>query len=302
MQVEALKIFCDVARLRSFSRGAAENQVTQSTASQTVHHLEEHLGVQLIERAQRPLRLTTEGKTFYEGCREIVHRYFDLEQSMRQLHRAANTQVRIAAIYSVGLGDMNQLAQEFGRRHAPAHAQVEYLHPDRVYERVIEEVADLGIVSFPRSRREVVVIPWRKEEMVLACPPEHPLAKERSVAPRALAGESFVALEENLTIRRETDRFLKRHGVPVTVALEFDNIEAVKRAVEVASGLAILPRPTLQREVQSGTLVAVPLAGAEFTRPLGIIHRRGKRLTASAQHFVELLQTGLNGNGRNGDH
>ncbi len=285
-----------------FAGGAEENQVTQSTASQTVHHLEEHLGVQLIERAQRPLRLTTEGRTFYDGCREIVHRYSDLEQSIRQLQRTANTHVRIAAIYSVGLGDMNQLAQEFGRRHAPAKAQVEYLHPDRVYESVVEETVDLGIVSFPRSRREVVVIPWRKEEMVVACHPEHRLAKEKKVSPRALAGELFVALDENLTIRRETDRFLKRHGVTVIVALEFDNIEAIKRAVEVASGIAILPGPTLQREVKSGTLVAVPFAGAEFARPLGIIHRRGKRLTASAQHFVELLHAGLNGNGRNGNH
>ncbi len=301
MQLEALKIFCDVVRQRSFSRGAMENDVTQSTASQTVHSLEEHLGVTLIERAHRPLRLTAEGKTFYEGCREVVQRYADLEQSVRGVHQAGDSVVRVAAIYSVGLGDMSQFIQRFAKLAPRARVQMEYLHPDRVYERVLAEAVDFGIVSFPHNGRDLTVVPWRDEPMVLVCYPGHRLAGEKNVAVSQLANEPFVAFDEGLGIRRKTDQFLKRHGVTPPIALAFDNVEAIKRAVEIASGVSILPAPTVHREVASRSLVAVPLQGGEFVRPLGIVYRRGKKLYPSARQLIELLQKGGNHNGNGAD-
>jgi len=225
MQVEALKIFSDVARLRSFSRGAAENHVTQSTASQTVHQLEKHLGVTLIERAHRPLRLTAEGKLFFEGCRDVLNRYYDVEEAVRRRQSRGNAVVRVAAIYSVGLSDMSQYVRRFTGEHPDTRVELEYLHPDRVYERVRADEVDFGIVSFPQGNRDLVVLPWREEPMVLVCPPEHPLARLAVVDPARLADETFVAFDENLMIRSKVDRFLRRHRTTVTVALQFDNVE-----------------------------------------------------------------------------
>ena len=301
MQLEALKIFCDVARLHSFSRGAEENGVTQSTASQTIHQIEKTLGVTLIERSCRPLRLTAEGKLFYDGCREIVHRYADLQNSIRTVHGQANAVVRVAAIYSVGLGDMSQFTQRFQNQYPQATVEIEYLSPARVFSSVLEEDVDFGIVSFPRAHRELGIIPWRSEQMVLACHPDHPLADEKKTAVTQLEGEKFVAFDENLTIRREIDRFLKRHGVRVEVHHQFDNVEAIKRAVEVNSGVSILPRPTLEHEVSLGSLVAVPFDGKEFVRPLGIIHRRGKKFYPTTQKFIDLLRNGSAGHNGNGN-
>ena len=136
MQVEALKIFCDVARLRSFSRGAAANHVLQSAASQTVSQLEKQLGVMLIDRTCRPWKLTAEGRTFYEGSAGIVDRYFALEAAVKHIHTERDAVVRVAAIYSVGLGDMSHCIQEFERQHPGVSVQIEYLHPDRVFEHV----------------------------------------------------------------------------------------------------------------------------------------------------------------------
>ena len=306
MQLEALKIFCDVARLHSFSRGAAENEVTQSTASQTLHQLEKHLGVTLIERSCRPLALTPEGKLFYEGCREIVHRYQDLETRVRRAQTAGNAVVRVAAIYSVGLGDMSACIERFNREHPPTHVEIEYLPPDRVYESVLNEAVDFGIVSFPRPRRDLTVIPWRLEPMVLACHPQHRLAGLARLPLGEIEGQKFVAFDEHLVIRREIDRFLKQHDVHVDVAMEFDNVEAIKRAVEVNSGVSILPQPTLDHEVSLGTLAAVPFGVRGFTRPLGLIHRRSKKLYASTLEFIELLRATApapgngNGHGRHG--
>jgi DNA-binding transcriptional LysR family regulator len=291
MQVETLKVFCDVVRLRSFSRGAEANGVLQSAASQAVTQLEKRLGVALIDRSHRPWDLTAQGKTFYAGCRDVLDRYYKLEAEIRHEGNAQELVVRVAAIYSVGLGDLNQCVQSFMAEHPGLRVQIEYLHPDQVFDRVLADQVDFGIVSFPPTRRELAVVSWRREPMVLACPREHPLARFSAVPPRELAGLKFVAFDKGLGIRKEVDRFLKQHGAVVDIALEFDNVEAIKRAVEIGAGVSLLPAPTLTREVETGTLAAVALAGAEFARPLGIIHRRGKPLAATARLFLDRLQT-----------
>jgi DNA-binding transcriptional LysR family regulator len=290
MQIESLKIFCDVARLHSFSLCAEENHVSQSAASQTVHSLEERLGVTLIDRSLRPWKLTAEGKLFYEGCRELLESYQKLEDRVRKSHEEAASTVRVASIYSVGLRHMNYYVQKFSELHPRAHVHLEYLHPERVYEEVAEEKMDIGIVSFPQHRRDIGVIAWKREPMVLACAPGHRLARAKEVTPGQLKGERFVGFDRGLGIRAEVDGFLKKHGVEVDVELEFDNIESIKRAVEIDSGVSLLPRPTMDREVAAGTLKAVPLSVKSFVRPLAIIHRRGRKLSLNAERFIELLQ------------
>ena len=291
MQLEALKIFCDVVRFRSFSRGAEANDVLQSAASQAVLGLERRLQVTLIDRSHRPLELTPQGKQFYEGCRQVLQRYADLENEVRRVQDDVNSVVHVAAIYSVGLGDMSRYIQRFSETHPRARVQVEYLHPDRVYERVLEEAVEFGIVSFPQRRKELVVIPWRTERMVVVCPPGHPFAGRRQVTVRELGGQKWVGFDRGLAVRQQVDRLLKRHGARPAIEIEFDNIEAIKRAVEVGAGIALVPAPTVARETALGTLLAVPLADEEFARPLGIIHRRGKKFYPNAQQFLELLQS-----------
>jgi DNA-binding transcriptional LysR family regulator len=289
MQFEALKVYCDVARFRSFSQAAAANDLTQPAASQIVSQLEKRLGVKLVDRSTRPPQLTPEGQTYYEGVRQLVERYLEIESTIRQSQPDMATLVQVAAIYSVGLRDMNQYIELFGAGHPAEKVQIEYLHPDRVYEKVLDGSADLGLVSFPKKSRGLVALPWRDEEMVLTCAPGHPLARQRTVKVSRLAKHSFVAFDRGLTIRREIDRFFKEHGVAVEAALEFDNIETIKHAVEV-SGVTLLPLPTIEREIASRTLAAVRLADARMVRPLAIIHRRNGRMSPAVQRFVELLR------------
>jgi len=289
MQFEALKVFCDVARFRSFSQAAAANDLTQPAASQIVHQLEKRLGVQLVDRSTRPLQLTPEGQTYYEGCRDLVERYLEIENAIRNKEPEIHTNVQVAAIYSVGLRDMNQYVERFTAENAGDDVHIEYLHPDRVYEKVLDGTSDLGLVSFPKKTRELNVIPWRDEEMVITCAPGHPLAHNGAVRLKQLAEEPFVGFDRGLTIRRQIDRFLKDHGVGLDVAMEFDNIENIKHAVEI-SGVTLLPLPTVQREIAAGTLAAVKVADARMVRPLAIIHRRNPKPTPAAQRFISLLR------------
>jgi DNA-binding transcriptional LysR family regulator len=291
MQLESLKIFCDVVRWASFSRGARENGISQSSASQVVHQLEVRLGVKLIDRSKRPLVPTAHGKVYYDGCKELVGRYLEVESRVKALEDERNLAgtIRVASIYSVGLHHMSRYVERFRQAYPDAEVRIEYLHPTRVIESVIGGDAELGLVSFPRKWPELTVIPWREEEMVLAVHPSHRFAKLDEVDPEQLDGETFVGFEAELPIRRAVDRFLRKHGVHVRVALEFDNIETIKRAVEVPSGVAILPAPTLAGEVKSGTLHCVRFKDRRPTRPLAIIHRRSEQLGLAASRFLELL-------------
>src|SRR5438270_6879 len=274
MQLESLKIFCDVVRWASFSRGAAENKISQSSASQAVHQLELRLGVKLIDRSKRPLVLTPHGKVYYEGCKELVGRYLEIESRVKALeddHNVVGT-VRVASIYSIGLHHMSQYVRTFGTLYPGASVQLEYLHPTRVVESVCDDAAELGLISYPRKWPELTVTPWREEDMVLAVHPSHRFAGLGSVPVAKLDGETFVGFDADLAIRRAIDRFLRHHDVQVRIALEFDNIENIKRAVEIPAGVTILPEPTLAREVKAGTLAAVHIDGQDpshrLTRPL----------------------------------
>lgn len=290
MQFESLKVFCDVVRNKSFSLAAAANHVTQSAASQIVSQLEKRLGVVLINRAARPLSPTPEGRVYYEGCRKLVEKYIELEFSIRNAPPALPVTIQVAAIYSVGLGDMGQYVEQFEAQYPYVRIQIEYLHPAKVKAKVLDGTADFGLVSFPPKSRELRTLPWRDEEMLLTCSPQHPLAAYPAIRPEQLTGEKYVGFNKDLTIRRKVDQFLRKHKIAVEVALELDNIESIKRAIEDLAGVALLPEPTLRREVQAGTLVAIPLIGCPLVRPLGIIVRRHNKLSSSVRRFIELLQ------------
>ena len=283
-----------MVRTASFSRGAVENDISQSSASQAVQHLEERLGLKLIDRSKRPLVLTQAGRVYYEGCRDLVERYQELEhrvQALDDLGTVAGT-VGVAAIYS-GLHSMSRFVKAFEERYNHASVRLEYLHPKRVVERVTSGEAELGLLSYPKKWPDLTVRTWREEAMVLAVDPAHRLANRTSVPVSELAGEPFIAFDTELGIRRAIDRFLRKHDVAVNVVLEFDNIETIKRAIEVPTGISILPEPSLAHEVKAGTLKAIAIEGLDptdrLTRPLAIIHRRQACLERPAAKFLELL-------------
>ena len=290
MNLKSLKIFCDIVSRRSFSRAAEDNGISQSNASQVVGQLESRLGIQLIERSKRPLVPTREGQVFFDGCRRLIAQYDALEDEVRTLNEQVAGRVRVAAIYSVGLHHMSRYVQEFTSRHPRANVRLEYLHPDRVLESVEQGQADIGIVSYPRTTRTIEAEPWREEPIVLVCAAGHPLAGRVQVALSELHGQRLVAFDPDLVIRHELDRALAAAGAEPNVVMEFDNVETIKRAVEIDAGVALLPEPTIGRELAAGTLCTVRLAGDELVRPLGIIHARGKPLAPTARRFLELLQ------------
>src|SRR5690349_5916931 len=198
--------------------------------------------------------------------------------------------VRVAAIYSVGLHDVSRPMQQFAALYPEARMQLECLHPHKVVEAVMNDDADLGIMSYPPSGRALTVVPLRVEPMAVVCHPNHRFARRRLVMPADLNGERFIAFDRALPIRKAIDRALRQHDARPQIVMEFDNIETIKQAIIIAAGVSILPRHTVQKEAGIRTLTVVPLAIADLVRPVGLIHRRQKPLSPTVSRFIELLR------------
>jgi DNA-binding transcriptional LysR family regulator len=284
-----LKLFRDIAQTKSISRGAMLNEISQSAASQYMQEMERRLGVSLLDRTTRPLALTPAGKLFFDLCRDMLRREDQFQAQLDNLKGSVEGAVRVASIYSIGLSEMSRLQDEFAARFPHAQLHVDYLRPDKVYEAVMGDQADLGLVSYPVGTKDLAVIPWREEEMAVAAPPSHPLAKKSVLLPADLNGQEFVGFDEELMIRRELDHFFREQGIEIQLAMQFDNIQMIKEAVALGSGISILPARTMQAEIAQGRLVSIPLHAPELVRPVGIVHRKRKRFSHAVESFLELL-------------
>ena len=289
MNLRDLELFCEVALLGSFSKAAKVHHISQPAASEIVKAIEAHLGCDLLNRAIRPLELTPEGRIYFDGCRELIDGYRRLEDRILQRRDKVVGPVRVASIYSVGLLQMDCYVKEYERLYPDAALDLQYLHPDEVLRSVLNEDVDIGLMSFAPRRADLVYETWQDQRIVAVASPKHRLAKRKSIRVGELDGESLVGFTTGLRMRQEIDRWLKQAKVSVNVVHTFDNIENIKRAVEVGSGLGLLPVPTVRREVEIGSLVLLDIEDAEWVRRLDIIYRRTKPFTTAISRFLELL-------------
>jgi len=271
------------------SRGAQHCGVSQSAASQHVQEVERRLGVTLLDRSKRPLDLTSAGRLYHEFCRDVLRREEELSVALDAMKGEVEGLVRVVSIYSTGLSEMSRLRENFALRYPTATVNVEYMRPDKIYEMLRRDQADLGLVSYPESSREFTAIPWREEHMQVALPPTHEFALRDEVHPADLNGQDFIGFDDDLTIRRELDRFLRGQNVEVRLVMTFDNIQMIKEAVALGSGISILPARTMQAEIEQGRLVAVRLHAPDLIRPVGIVHRRRKKFNRATQALLDML-------------
>src|SRR5882762_6376605 len=195
VHLETLRLYCDVVRLRSFSRGATQNFVSQSAASQAMQQLETELGVALLDRTKRPFVVTPEGQAFYEACRGLLESWDKAKAGIAAVKARVDGTVRVAAIYSVGLHDVSRHVQRFMSLYPEARVQLECLHPHKVVEAVMQGEADVGIMSYPPAARALSIVPLRSEPMAFIYHPNHHLAHHRIIMPTDLNSKTFIAFD-----------------------------------------------------------------------------------------------------------
>ncbi len=290
VQIQSFKVFCDLAETESFTKAAQINGVTQSAVSQQVSSLEKQFKTLLIERSKKKFRLTREGELLYEYGKQVIQTYESLVARLQEVKDIVTGTIRVATIYSIGLHDLPPYMKKFLKGFPTVTVHVEYQRANQVYDDVLGNVVDLGLVAYPNKDTRLEIIPLREETLVLICHPKHPLAKEKHLKLAHLEGQKFIAFESDIPTRKAIDKILRDSGVAVKNTMEFDNIETVKRAVEIEAGVSIVPESTVVQEVSKQTLAALKFSEALPTRPLAVIVKKTKVLSPAMKQFIQLLK------------
>src|SRR6266446_3586533 len=290
MQIESLKVFCDLADTESFTRAAQINNVTQSAVSQQISALEKLFKSLLIERSKKKFRLTREGQILYDYSKQVIATFEGLHSKLQEIKDIISGTIRLATIYSIGLHDLPPYLKKFLKAYPTVTVHVEYRRPNQVYDDVIGNVVDLGLVAYPNRDSKLEIVPLRKDPLVLVCHPQHPFARHKSVKLKTLSGQKFIGFQPDIPTRKALDKILKESSVEVQHVMEFDNIETVKRAVEIDAGVAIVPQGTVVQEVAKQTLAQVNLDDGEYFRPLAAIYKKSKVLSPAMKQFLAILK------------
>ncbi len=292
MHIETLKVFCDLVEMQSFSLAAERNFVTQSAVSQQIRTLEEKFKRRLLERVRgrREVRLTPSGEVFYRECQNVLESYNQLNESMSGLVGKISGTVKVATVYSVGLHELPPKVREFMTKFPSAKIDLEYSRTTRVMRDVLNGAVELGIVAFPEQKRGLTIIPMASDRLVVICPPDHEFAERTQIKVTELKERDFVLFERDIPTRKATDKILKSYGVTVRKVAEFDNVETIKRSVEVGFGLAIVPHPSVMDEEKNNQLSVVELAEKDWIRQVAVIYRTDRTLSIAAKKFVQLLE------------
>jgi len=289
VHIETLKVFCDLAELRSFSKAAEKHMLSQSAVSQQLAQLEVVHKCQLMDRKKRPLELTSAGEVFYKASKELLDRYEQLRSELNELRSKTGSRINVGTIFSIGMHTLPDYVKKFMVTHPNVNVHIEYFSAERIYELVISGEIDIGMVAVPKRDRRLEVYDFEDEPLVLVCSPRHPLAKAEQIDIHKLQYERFIGFEQPVPTRGWIDAMLQRYSISIRPVMEFDNIETVKRAVEINSGVSILPKTAVLQEVSMGTIKAVEFSNECFFRPTGIIVRKDKMLSRAGREFIELL-------------
>jgi LysR family transcriptional regulator, transcriptional activator of the cysJI operon len=290
MQLESLKMFCDVVETGSFSRAAQLNHVTQSAVSQQIRALEARYEQRLLSRSARQVTPTPAGERLFRGSKDVLSRFAEVEQEIREQSTEVSGACSVSTIYSVGLHELQAVQRHLLKAHPKVNVRLNYRRSDQVYDDVIMGSSELGLVSYPQPRAGVDIIPFRDDKLVVVLPVSHPLAGKQKVAMGALAGLPFIAFDREAPSRRGIDRMFRDKGFELNVTLEMDNVETIKRAVELGLGVSVLPAATVTSEVAAGTVVTRPFAEGAFSRPIGILVRKGKYLARASQAVLDAFK------------
>ena len=289
MHIENFKIFSDLVESESFSRAAKLNGITQSAVSQQLRAMEKHFSILIVDRSQKQFRLTREGQKLYESAKEMLYLYDKLNSELQEMKKVISGTIHISTVYSIGLHELPPYVKVFLAKFPEVNIRVEYRRANMVYEDILTNSIDLGLIAYPQKHKQLEILPFHDDILVLVASPEHPLAKRKSVDIEEIAGQKFIGFEPDIPTRKATDQIFKEANIETEPVMEFDNVETVKRAVEINAGIAILPQTTVVREEAQGLLKVIKFKNKTYKRPLALIHRKGRVLTPAIKKLIDLL-------------
>lgn len=289
MDLFQLETFLAVAEERSFSRAAARLHRTQPAVSQVIAKLEAELGETLLERSSRDGTLTDAGEVLKEYAQKMLNLRSDASAALADLRSMHTGKLTLAANEYTCLY-LLPLIHAFRREHPRIKVAVQRTLASRVSDEVLQHAVDMGIVSFRPEDPQVRSIAVYRDELVCVVSTTHPLAKTGKATLERLGRESFVAHNVPSPLRQKVIAAFKRHKQPLRMEVELPSLDAIKRFVQQGDGVALVPKLTVENELESGALVGVAVPELPLERRLRLILRRQATLSHAAQAFLRLIE------------
>lgn len=290
INIDLFKIFCDVVETKSFSKAAERNFITQSAVSQQISNLEYHFAKKLIIRGKGKFSLTSEGRIFLNGCNSILSSFQDtIDQMEAKLGNLIQT-VNIETIYSIGFYRFPIWMKNFMFDYRNINLHIEYNKSDRIYKKVTRGGCDIGIIAYPWNHPLIDVQYINEEKLVVVCSPSYPLSTNLKISLKQLDGLDMVNFIREIPTRNYVDNILNNAKIKVNHIHEFDNVETLKRSIELGDGFAILPKNTVQQEIANNDLVSIEISEGPFYRKVGIISRKNRPQSKAIKTVINRLK------------
>ncbi len=289
MNITQLRLFRDVAREMSFVKAAQQNHISQPAVSVHIKKLEHELGKQLFIRTPHNIQLTPEGQTALAEVKEILRLCDGLKIRSSYSQGVLEGNIRIATIYSIGMYEIGDFLSSFMKAFPKVNIHLQYQHFDDIYQLLLKEKIDLGLVAFPEQRTNIEAQPWGHDELVLITANSHPLSQKKSISLDEIRKEAFVAFSEGIPTREATDHLLESLHIDVEIRMTNDNIFTLKKAVEAGVGISIVPASTVEEEVSLGTICRLKINNADTERPLALLKLKKNQPDKPLEIFTEKL-------------
>lgn len=295
LNLNQLRYFYEVARMKNMKRAAVRMGVSQPALSKQVNALEEFLGLQLFYRSSRGMDPTPAGQVAFEHCEKVFGHIRELEEALDDLRSGSAGRLAIAAVNSIGVHVLPDFLRAFQEVHPEVRLRLVTSRSADVIQALREHRVDIGLIAGQTDEENMNSEVFLPSPLRVVVPPDHPLVEEAGGAGAPLDAAKLeaypmVAFDEHAPTRVLTDRALEELEVSPSVIAESPDIEVLKRLVESGVGFGLLPTHSIRRELEAGQLATLDVPDLHLSRDLCIVTRTGITLTPAAEAFLELLR------------
>ena len=285
-----LRFFHTVARLGSFSRAAEALSVSQPAVSIQVRELERSLGSRLLHRSRRGLQLTDTGTTVFDYTQRIFGLADEMQQAVEDIRGLKGGRLTIGSSTTPGEYVLPWAIGEFQRRYPAIKVSLSISNTRTIIARLNARELDLGMAGAPVAGEGLASFEYVSDEIAIIASPRNALSSRGRVRPQDLSGAKFIMREPGSATREAAEACLEEHGVAVTVAMELDSNEAIKRAVAADLGLGVTSKFGASPDVAAGLIRYLPVSGWDCRRPLTVFYREDRHLPAAQRAFLRFLK------------
>lgn len=283
-----LSVFEAVARNLSFSRAAQELHLSQPAVSMQIKQLEENVGISLFEQLGKKIFLTEAGRELYHYSRVIAQQLNEVEAVLSELKGLKRGKLKIS-VASTANYFAPQLLATFSQRLPTITVSLDVTNRQALLLQLANNEMDMAIMGQPPDGLDLVAESFMDNPLVVIAPVNHPLVRKKSIPLERMQEETFLIREEGSGTRIAMERYFEAHGVRINTGMEMSSTEAIKQAVQAGLGLGVVSLNTVELELEAKRLKVLDVEGLPIRRHWYIVHRKDKRLSASALAFKNFL-------------